>query len=94
MAGRRNHIGIVHQLHRRRDAGLRVGGIVEHHAFDREGIIPGIGLFDGQEKAVLRAQALLGVAAAQRADEAELDQRLVLREGRRGHQCGREDQAG
>src|SRR5256885_9904183 len=51
---------VVDQLERGGHAGLRVGGIVQHHALHLERHAGrGIPLVDGQQEAVLRAQALL-----------------------------------
>ncbi|MNL27581.1 hypothetical protein D3C87_1491790 [compost metagenome] len=94
MAGHRHDLRIVDEFECRRDAGLRIGSVVERHRFDFIGIACGICLFDREQKTVARSEPLLRIAAADRTDEAQLDVRLVLgarryrKQGRRHHQAG------
>jgi hypothetical protein len=75
---RRHHVGIVDELERGRDAGGRIGGVVQHLALDLVGVVAVVRLLEREQEAVARAQGLQRVAAAERADEAELDRLPVL----------------
>src|SRR5690606_10938155 len=92
VADRRHHLGVVDELHRRADAGLRVGGVIERNAFHRIGVVAGIGLLDREQEAVLRPEALCRVAAADRPDKPDLDPGLVLAERSRRRKSHRRRQ--